>query len=269
MAGYVVSIAGAKGGVGKTTTAINLGTALTEDGYDVVVVDGDLKTPNLGRMLGLDVERGVHTVLSGDASVRNTLVEIEPGVSVMPGDPSLGAFTDTDPDELAGLLGSLRERFDVVVVDTGAGLTHGATVALSAADGVLCLSTPSSSSVDDAKSTLELVDRADGNAVGSLITCADQADEVFEVFDEFDVSLLGAVPFDREAASDEPVVHTHPDSDIAAAYGTLADLLARVMFEDTAAEDLGMAFVEEWFESDVEGAAVEDDDDESGAFGLF
>ena len=62
MAGYVCTIAGGKGGVGKTTTAINIAAALEENGYDTVVVDADLGMANLGNMLGID--RGAKTAVN-------------------------------------------------------------------------------------------------------------------------------------------------------------------------------------------------------------
>ncbi|NHN64315.1 MinD/ParA family protein, partial [Haloarcula sp. JP-Z28] len=56
MAGYVCTIAGGKGGVGKTTTAVNLGAVLQEMDYDVAVVDADLGMANLGSMLSVEPE---------------------------------------------------------------------------------------------------------------------------------------------------------------------------------------------------------------------
>jgi len=73
MASYVLTVAGGKGGVGKTTTAVNVGAALQEMGQDVVVVDADLGMANLGGMLEIEYERSLHEILAGDAGVSEAL----------------------------------------------------------------------------------------------------------------------------------------------------------------------------------------------------
>jgi len=268
MSGYACSIGAAKGGVGKTTVVANVGVALTDEGYDVVIVDGDLKMPNLDSLVDVESEATVHSVLSGEASLNDALVESQSGAWVVPGDRSLDAYSNTEPSELGAVIRELTSEFDVVLVDTGSGLTDETAVALAAADGVLCLSKPSDSSIADARKTIELVDRADGNALGSLLTCASRADQVDSMRDEFDVPLLGVVPSDRDVITDEPAVHNSPDSDVAEAYRILTESLERIMFEDADGEDLEMAFVEGWVDGDLGDDNLESGD-ESGAFGLF
>ncbi|WP_010612515.1 nucleotide-binding protein, partial [Halococcus hamelinensis] len=77
MAGRVYALASGKGGVGKTTSAVNLGAALHDAGYDTVVLDADLAMANLGGLVGTEDGPTVHDVLAGEAALGDALVWID------------------------------------------------------------------------------------------------------------------------------------------------------------------------------------------------
>ncbi|MHB9286911.1 MinD/ParA family protein [Halobacteriales archaeon Cl-PHB] len=270
MAGYVCTIAGGKGGVGKTTTAVNVAAVLEEAGYDVVVVDADLGMANLGEMLGVEHERSLHEILAGDSTVSEALTDAQGGITVIPGEQSLEAFAEADPAKLRKVIKTLRNAYDVVLVDTGAGLSHEVTVPLGLADGIILVTTPDDVAVGDTVKTAQLAERVDGKIIGGLITRVTRNTEVADIADRFDVPLLGVIPVDLEATEQEPLVLNTPDSDAAEAYRQLSDSLERVFFEDAAGEDLEQVFEEGWFldeEAEVEGD--DDDEDSGGVFGIF
>lgn len=265
MAGYVCTIAGGKGGVGKTTTAINIAAALEENGYDTVVVDADLGMANLGNMLGLEYETSIHEVLAGDETVSAALSDAQMGMTVIPGEQSLEAFAEADPAKLRKVINTLKNTFDVVLVDTGAGLSHETTVPLGLADGVLLVTTPDDVAVNDTIKTADLAQRVDGHVIGALITRVTRDTEVQEIADRFDMPLLGVIPADIEATRDEPLLENAPESTPADAYRQLATSLERVFFEGAAGSDLERVFDSEWFLDEEQDD--EDEDDESG--GVF
>ena len=91
----LIAIASGKGGVGKTTTAINLGLALKNLGKDVLVVDGNLETPNLGLYLGVTKAPAfLHNVLSGNESILNAIFVHGSGLKVISGDIRLDSFNE-------------------------------------------------------------------------------------------------------------------------------------------------------------------------------
>ncbi|PSP78764.1 septum site-determining protein MinD, partial [Halobacteriales archaeon QH_6_68_27] len=92
MAGYVCTVAGGKGGVGKTTTAVNIAAAVEEEGYDVVVIDADLGMANLAAMLEVEPEESIHEVLKGGNAVSAALTDVQGGITIVPGEQSLEAF---------------------------------------------------------------------------------------------------------------------------------------------------------------------------------
>jgi septum site-determining protein MinD len=268
MAGYVCTIAGGKGGVGKTTTAINIAAALEDSGYDTVVVDADLGMANLGEMLGLEYDASIHEVLAGDAIVSDALTETDDGLTAVPGEQTLEAFAEADPAKLRKVIKTLRNTFDVVLVDTGAGLSHETMVPLGLADGILLVTTPDDVAVNDTVKTADLADRVDGEVIGTLITRVTRNTDVPAIAEAFEMPILGVVPDDSEAAGEEPMVYNAGDSDAAEAYRQLADSLARVFFDGAAGGDLDRIFEESWF---VDAEEEDSDDEEDGGVfgGLF
>ena len=283
MAGYVCTIAGGKGGVGKTTTAINIGAVLEEHGYDTVIVDADLGMANLAEMLEADYDESIHDILAGNSTVSAALTDAKGGLTIIPGKQSLEAFAEADPAKLRKVIKTLQNTFDVVLVDTGAGLSHETTVPLGLADGILLVTTPDGVAVNDTVKTVDLAERVDGRIIGALITRVHRNTDVPSIADQFDIPLLGVIPVDLEATEEEPHVLTSPDSNASEAYSQLTAQLERVFFEGQAGDELDRVFEKGWFieesetDSDTEEAETEtgdqeektdDEDEESdGVFG--
>jgi len=270
MAGYVCTIAGGKGGVGKTTTAVNVGAALQEAGHDVVVVDADLGIANLGSMLGIEHQASLHEVLAGDAAVSEALTDAPGGLTIIPGEQSLEAFADADPAKLRKVIKTLRNAYDVVLIDTGAGLSHEVAVPLGLADGILLVTTPDDVAVGDTVKTAQLADRIDGEVIGVILNRVTKHTDVADISDRLGFKLLAVVPDDQAATAVEPLVLNATDSRAASAFQQLSSSLEAVFFRGETTEDVETVLDEEWFldEDDVE---EEDDEEEDsgGVFGLF
>ncbi len=260
----VCVIAGGKGGVGRTTTAVNLAVAMEQFGHRTVVVDADLDTGDLGTMLGLASPESIQSVLAGQGSLGDALVETAGDVTVLPGESSLDAYAAADPDGLPDVFDSLRDAFDLVFVDTGAGLSHQTTVALAAADETLLVTTPADASVADASLTAALADRADADVTGAVVTRATAETDLYALGDELGVPVLGAVPDDPAATGQAPLTVHAVGSSAALWYGRVADCLADGFFADAAPADVEAAFYEEWYDDDGTPviAAGEDEPDE-------
>ncbi|MDG5777600.1 AAA family ATPase [Haloarculaceae archaeon H-GB2-1] len=291
MVGYVCTIAGGKGGVGKTTTAVNVAAALEKAGYDVVVLDADLGMSNLGAMLDVDVETSIHEILAGGRAVSDALTQAQGGLTVVPGEQSLEAFADADPANLKKVVKTLRNAYDVVLIDSGAGLSHETTVPLGLADGIIVVTTPDDVAVGDAVKTRELADRLDGNVLGALLTRVKQAGDAEDIGDRLSVELMAVVPEDVQATVDEPLVLNSPESPAAESYQNLSMVLESIFFKATDPADIDTVVEDAWFEEgytasadaidtatgptaeaseeETEEEAADDDDDDDATFGLF
>ena len=269
MAGYVCTVAGGKGGVGKTTTAVNVGAALQERGYDVVVVDADLGMANLGAMLGIDHETSLHEILAGDAAVSEALTDTPTGLTIIPGEQSLDAFADADPAKLRQVIKTLRNAYDVVLIDTGAGLSHEVAVPLGLADGIILVSTPDDVAVGDTVKTAQLADRIDGEVIGAVLNRVTRHTDVARIDDRFGFQLLAVVPDDQKATIEEPLVVNTPESPAAEAYRQLTDNLDSLFFGGKTVDDLETVLEEEWFVESEDDDGDEEEEESGGVFGLF
>jgi septum site-determining protein MinD len=254
MAGYVCTIAGGKGGVGKTTTAVNVGAALEERGYDTAVVDADLGMANLGAMLGVEYDNSLHEILAGNATVSEGLTDAQGGVTVIPGEQSLEAFAEADPAKLRKVIKTLRN-------------SHETTVPLGLADGILLVTTPDDVAVADTVKTAELAGRVDGEILGGIVCRVTRNTDVESIVERFEFPTLGVIPVDLDATENEPLVLNSPDSEAADAYRQLTAVLEGVFFEGAAAGDAELVLDEDWFVDEDE--AVDEEESSGGRFGFF
>lgn len=122
-----MAIALSKGGVGKTTTAVNLASALAAKGRTVLLIDMDTQGQS-AKMLGVAGEHGVTEVVNGEMSAAAAVIEARPGLGLLAGGRSLAGLKRViDRKEFGGeqtlaeALGSLDGSFDYVIVDTAPG----------------------------------------------------------------------------------------------------------------------------------------------------
>lgn len=252
----VIAIASGKGGVGKTTTAVTLAAAMASAGRSVVVVDFDLGMANVADFVDLGVpDATLHDVLAGDADLEDAIVDAPGGFSVVPGGTTLADFGKADPAEFGDAIATLRGRYDVVLVDTGAGLSHDTSLPLGLADDVVLVTTAQAASLANTRKTRELADHLDGTVTGVVVTRVGGTGDSTDVVEErFDLPLLGVIPEDSAtaaaAAAGSPLLKHAPESPASQAYRELAyELLG---------EDLPLDFREDAAEPDEAGPLVED-----------
>jgi septum site-determining protein MinD len=237
MSGRVYAIAGGKGGVGKTTTVANLATALSAAGYDVVGVDVDLGMANLGPVLGVDPDDGatIHDVLAGEDGISAATYETDRDFSVIPGTQALDKYSEADPSRLQYAVGPLTEEYDIVLLDTSAGLAHEVMVPLGLADSVVLITTPDVVAIRDAAKTGELADRVGGSVEGVTINRAHGNEETQELIDELGDEVLATIPEDSAITMTHVVART--GSPAARAFSNLAARLIGVdQLEETERE---------------------------------
>lgn len=269
--GYVFAVASGKGGVGKSTTTANLGVALANDGFDVAVVDVDLGMANLAGMFGVKPDVSLHDVLSGDASPADATYEAD-GLTLVPGSTDLEQFAEADAKSLHRVVTYLRERNDVVLLDAGAGLSYDIAMAMSAADGVLLVTTAELNSLTDATKTGKLVAKLEKPVVGAVFTRTGDGG-----FDDVEgiAAALGttsavtvSVPHDEavklSVRKSTPVVSLQPESPAARAYDRLATELADSVGLEPPESDEAESDAFEWVDpetGDTEAASDATSDD--------
>ncbi|WP_226480466.1 cell division ATPase MinD [Natrinema amylolyticum] len=231
----VYAIASGKGGVGKTTTTVNLGTALSEAGERVAIVDADLGMANLAGFVSLTPDSTtLHDVLAGDASIDDATYRLADNIVAVPSGTNLDEYAETSPEGLREVIEKLRSQFDYVFLDVGAGISHETVLPLGLADAVVLVSTPEPAAVHDTKKTIELTDRSGGEVAGLVLTRTRPDGDVShdEIADRLEVPLLGAIPEDPAARDSvyagTPLVVFEPQGPAAVAYRRLATELTGI-----------------------------------------
>jgi septum site-determining protein MinD len=240
----VFTFASGKGGTGKTTVTINLGTSLAQFGKNTCIMDADIGMANLGLSLGLeDAPVTLHEVLSGAASIKDAVYEGPGGVQVVPCGISLQGFQQSDPDLLKEVLKDLTGSLDFLLIDAPAGISRDGVVPLAVADEVILVVNPELSAIVDAMKTKILAEVVGGHVHGAIINRAtpDSMSTITQKMEKvLGTRVIGMIPEDqniRKAASAKvPVVLKYPASDASAAMKKIAAGLAGMTYDQRAME---------------------------------
>ncbi len=151
--GEVFVITSGKGGVGKTTTTANIGTALALEGKRVVLIDADIGLRNLDVVLGLEnrIVYDLVDVVEGTCRLRQALVRDKrfEGLYLLPAAQTRDKNA-VSPEQMQKLCDDLKEQFDFILIDSPAGIEHGFKNAVAGADRAIVVTVPEVSAVRDA-----------------------------------------------------------------------------------------------------------------------
>lgn len=204
--GRSIVLTSGKGGVGKTTTTANLGTALADAGHSVVVVDADVGLRNLDVVLGLEnrVSKHLLDVIEGKCTLDEALVRdrVRRNLQLLPAAQNREK-DDVPEDKMADLVRQLRERFDFVLIDCPAGIEQGFRNAVVGAQEAVVVTTPEVSAVRDADRIVgllpqEIVIKLVVNRVRPAMVRKGTMMSVADVNAILRLDLIGVVPDERE-----------------------------------------------------------------------
>ncbi|WP_199611231.1 MinD/ParA family ATP-binding protein [Flocculibacter collagenilyticus] len=236
----VISITGGKGGVGKTNVSLNTAIAMGQLGKKVLVLDADLGLANCDVMLGLRVEKNISHVLSGECSLEEILVEGPHGIKIVPATSGTRSMVELSAAEHAGLIrafSEIKSSFDVLLVDTAAGISEMVLSFSRAAQDVVVVVCDEPTSITDAYALMKVLSREHGvykfKIVANMVRSLREGQELFaklsKVADRFlDVSLemVATIPFDenirKSVRKQKAIVDAFPKSPASIAIKNLA-----------------------------------------------
>ncbi|MEO8119650.1 MAG: MinD/ParA family protein [Rhodoferax sp.] len=158
--GKVLAVTSGKGGVGKTFVSANLAAALAKRGHRVLVLDADLGLANLDVVLNLYPKVTLHDVFTGKAKLEEAIVRAPGGFSVLLAGSGMVEYSRLTPevrDDFLRIMGGLVPHYDIVLLDTGAGISDVVLFAVSLASEVLVVATPEPTSLTDAYATIKVL----------------------------------------------------------------------------------------------------------------
>lgn len=260
--GEAIVITSGKGGVGKTTTTANIGTALALAGKKVCLVDTDIGLRNLDVVLGLEnrIIYDLIDVIQGECRLKQAMVTDKrfEGLSMI----AAAQTKDKDavkPEEMKKIVQELKEDFDYILIDCPAGIEQGFRNAIAGADHAVIVTTPDVSAVRDADRVIGLLEASHitdpklvVNRIRPKMVKHGEMLNVDEIVQVLAIDLLGIVPDDdnviRAHNHGEPIV-LNPKTKTAIAYRNIArrilgDQVPLMSLED---EDGALARFKKWF----------------------
>ncbi len=240
----VIAVTSGKGGAGKTTVSINLSLSLQRLGYRVCLIDVDLGTANVEFLLNLNAPYHIAHLLSGEKKLQEILVEGPEGLLILPGASGLEKLANLNQWQFTRLVNSFNELdrlCDLVVLDTGAGISANVTNFLMAADEIILITTPDPHAILDAYALVKTISRMKENPKIKLVLNrvekpADEARIKLNLLNAAKTYLnqpleyLGAVPESRAVIQSvremHPFVLAYPDSTAALSLNTIGKRLS-------------------------------------------
>ena len=197
-AARTIAVASGKGGVGKSSLAVNLAVRLSVMGRRVVLLDADLGTANADLLCNLNPPATLAHVVAGRRSLDQTIIEAPGGFRLVPGASGLATIADLGEVErhrLVQQMQQLENDADIILIDIGAGVGPNVLSFALAADQLLVVTTPEPTAVTDAYALIKTVSRKRADAdVRLLVNMVREASEGREVFGRLDTVCQRFLP---------------------------------------------------------------------------
>ncbi|KUO76120.1 MAG: ATP-binding protein [Clostridia bacterium BRH_c25] len=187
----VIAITSGKGGVGKTNFTVNLGIKFSQMGLRVVIIDADLGLANVDVVMGKMSKYNLSDVINSNKDILEILEEGPEGVKFVSGGSGVQELVKLNKTQLVDLLmklGKLDEEADIILIDTGAGLSENVISFVHAAREVILVTTPEPTSITDAYALIKTITHKDKTKIIKVvINRADNAAEAFNILDKLNV----------------------------------------------------------------------------------
>lgn len=196
-----IAFTSGKGGVGKSSLALNTALLLARRGRRVAILDGDLGLANLHVLLGQTPRYDLRHVIAGDRRLRDIILSGPHGLLVVPagsGVAELANLGDDDRDELLAQLSEIEHAVDFILVDTGPGISDTVLTLVAASDEAVVVALPEPTSLADAYALMKVIVQHAAaypfHVLMNMVRDASQAQQVYASLEQILLRFLGYRP---------------------------------------------------------------------------
>lgn len=243
----IITVTSGKGGVGKSSLSINLALQFRREGKRVIIFDADFGLANIEVMFGVIPKYTLADIMFKGRDIKEIITEGPEGVMFVSGGSGIAKLVNLDHEQVKRLvhkLSELEDMADVIIVDTGAGISSSVIEFVASSPEVLLVTTPEPTSITDSYALLKALamhqdfdrDAVKINVVANKVNSASESKAIYEklsaVVERFlgiELIYLGDVPYDsnitRAVMKQKPVSIAYPSSNPARAIRTISERL--------------------------------------------
>jgi flagellar biosynthesis protein FlhG len=240
----VITISSGKGGVGKTNVTVNLAIACQRKGRKVLIFDADLGLANIDIIFGLNPTSNIEEIIQGGQDLSRIIVKGPEGVSIIPASSGVQELTHLTEGQKINLLNefdNLNSRFDILLIDTSAGISSNVIYFNLAAEERIVVVTPEPTSVTDAYALIKIMFQKHGvnhfYLLMNMVKDEKEAKSVYQNLSQVVARFMGGISIDyagfipRDSRLQEavnrrtPVISSYPDAASSRHFGELATYL--------------------------------------------
>lgn len=250
----VIAVTSGKGGVGKTSLSVNMALQFRELGKTVVILDADFGLANVEVMLGIRPQYTLADLIFNNKTIEEIITEGPMGIGFISGGSGVHDLVNLDKDKIKKLIAKLVKLdslYDVVIIDTGAGIADSVVEFVLSSPEVLMVVTPEPTSITDAYSLLKAVNRKkdfkrEQKSIKVITNRVENVEDGKEIFDKISIVVskflniqleyLGYIPQDKKIAdaviAQTPVSISSPNSETAMRIRSICGTLLDVPIEE-------------------------------------
>ena len=250
----VIAVTSGKGGVGKTSLSVNLALQFKALGKSVVILDADFGLANVEVMLGIRPQYNLADLVFNNKTIDEIITEGPMGIGFISGGSGVQDLVNLDKERIKKLIAKLVKldsMYDVVIIDTGAGIADSVVEFVLSSPEVLLVVTPEPTSITDAYSLLKAVNRKkdfrkEQKSIKVVTNRVENMEDGREIYDKISIVVskflniqleyIGYIPQDKKIAdaviAQTPISLSAPNSETAVRIRSICGALLDVPVEE-------------------------------------
>lgn len=259
----VITVTSGKGGVGKSNMSVNMAIQLSRLGKKVIILDADFGLANVEVMLGTRPKYNMADMIFGGKDIRDVICKGPENIGFISGGSGIKELSNLSKDQISGIINmmcGLDSLADIIIIDTGAGISDAVIDMVLASSEVLLVTTPEPTSITDAYAILKTINKTPGfNAENTRIRMIgnrtlnmsdgydlyNKLNSVVERFLNMKMEYLGAVPFDvnltKAVMRQQPVSIAYPNTPAVKSIKAMAKTLIDMEQSETKSVRTGLS----------------------------